>query len=110
MNGRSLIAGFVVGVLMAKAYTAQIAQLLLLGDTAYVYGAAVQGVQGQLLNATVVVDHVQLAVGTVLICAGVLGMSLLWPAMERVVIALAVLLQSIKEVAERSSGEATWHG
>lgn len=110
MNARSLIVGFVVGVLMARAYTAQLAQLLLMGSPSYVYGSAVQGVQGQLLNAPVIVDHVRLAVGTALICLGVLVMSLVWPTVERLAMVIASVMDSVREVsAAYNSGEAKWH-
>lgn len=110
MNARSLVVGFVVGVLMARAYTAQLAQLALLGSPAYIYGSAVQGVQGQLLNAPVIVDHVRLAIGTALISLGVLVMALVWPAVERLAMGFASVLDSVREVsAAYNSGEAKWH-
>lgn len=104
MTLRSFSIGLLLGVLAARAYTAQLTGWMLSGTGAYVFGEAVQSLRGQLLNGTVIVEYAKATIATSVLCLCILMAALFWPLIERTAMVLANLVDKMVDGSESLTG------
>lgn len=98
---RSVLVGFLMGVIYASAYTTAVVDWVWGSSQTYMFGSLVQTVEGHVRTSVVSMTPFNALVGGVISFVFTLLGLVVWPMVERAVMAVGSWISALRENQER---------